>query len=321
MKPRIKLAYCDLWPTFDPRENYFTQLLAKRFEVVLSDDPDYLIYGCYGRRHRSFNCVRIFYAGENWRPNFGRCDFAFTFDHCDDPRHFRFPAYALYGDPQNLVKAGKDPRETLAQKTTFCNFVYSNPFCPTRNRFFRLLSKYKPVASGGRLYNNIGGRVGDKPAFIRQSKFTIAFENDSYPGYTTEKLSEPMHAESLPIYWGNPLVHLDFNPRSFVNVHDWPSLEAVIEHIIAVDRDDELYCEYVSQPWYHGNRINDYVNPEKMLAQFERIFLDPPRPAALARRAARVFQFDRLPDIRRSIERRIKRTARKLSYRFERAAG
>ena len=44
--------------------------------------------------------------------------------------------------------------------------------------------------------------------------FTIAFKNDSYPGYTTEKIYEPMYVNSLPIYSGNPLVYRDFNPAT-----------------------------------------------------------------------------------------------------------
>src|SRR5207249_8371440 len=45
-----------------------------------------------------------------------------------------------------------------------------------------------------------------KRAFISQYKFTIAFENSSYPGYHTEKILDPMMVDSLPIYWGNPCI-------------------------------------------------------------------------------------------------------------------
>lgn len=316
MKRRIKLAFCDFWQKFDPRHNYFTRLLANRYDVEISDRPDFVIFSCFGREHRRFRCSRIFYSGENWRPDYRTCDWAFTFDHSDDPRHFRLPLYALYGDPNLLIKGPLDPQQVLAEKTRFCNFIYTNPLCRTRNRFFHQLSKYKRVDSGGRLYNNIGGRVADKLAFVRQSKFTIAFENESRHGYTTEKLSQPMAALSLPIYWGNPQVGLDFNSGSFINVHDQPSIEAAIERVMEIDRNDDLYLETLRQPWYHDNRLNRYVDPENVLAHFERIFQTPQKPLGWQPSAGKFHWLASLSAMPQSMRRYAKRKARKLAFRL-----
>jgi hypothetical protein len=54
--------------------------------------------------------------------------------------------------------------------------------------------------------------------FIKDYKFTIAFENSAVPGYTSEKLLEPILVKSIPVYFGNPLVYLDFEPGSFIKV-------------------------------------------------------------------------------------------------------
>ncbi len=319
MKQQIKLAFCDFWPKFNPANNFFTRLLSQHFDIELCDQPDFVIFSCFGRRHREYACTRIFFTGENWRPDFRHCDYALTFDHSDDPRHYRYPLYGAYGNPQALIKSSDfDPAQVLAQKTRFCNFVYSNPLCRMRNRFFRELSKYKRVDAGGRVFNNMGGPIADKLALLRESKFTIAFENESRSGYTTEKIAEPMHAQSLPIYWGNPDVGLDFNTRSFINVHDWPSMEAAIEHIIEVDRNDELYLEYVRQPWFLGNRVNRYVDSENLLSWFGRVFNNPSWAAGLSRTPSRLLRMDRAVDTWASIQRRIRRTARKLAYQFER---
>ena len=298
MKTLLRLAYADFWGTFDPLHNYFNTLLSPHYELEAADDPDFLIYSCFGKNFRRFpRATRIFYAGENARPNFRQCDFAFTFDHCDRPEHYRLPLYAWYGDPASLVKGPIDAERILAAKTGFCNFVYSNPRCKMRNRFFEKLSKYKRVDSGGKWLNNIGGRVENKREFLARYKFTIAFENDSHPGYTTEKIVEPMHAGSLPIYWGNPLVHLDFNPRSFVNYFDGGNLDDLVDRVVELDRNDRMYCDMLRQPWYHGNVVNEYVRTENVLAQFERIFAErkavrrrsfffwPSRLAAAPRRA------------------------------------
>jgi glyoxylate carboligase len=53
--------------------------------------------------------------------------------------------------------------------------------------------------------NNIGYIVDNKRQFQSEYKFSIAFENNAhrpqYPGYTTEKIMEPMTVNSIPIYW------------------------------------------------------------------------------------------------------------------------
>ena len=91
-------------------------------------------------------------------------------------------------------------------------------------------------------------------------------------GLTLLQPIQPMLAQSIAIYWGNPLVHLDFNTRSFVNVHEYPSDEAVTERIVELDRDDEQYLAVLAEPYYVDNRVNRYVDPERILARFRAIF-------------------------------------------------
>ena len=73
------------------------------------------------------------------------------------------------------------------------------------------------------MLNNVGGPVADKLAFISEYKFVIAFENSSYPGYTTEKILDPFLVCSIPVYWGNPLIENDFNKMAFLNYFDFDS--------------------------------------------------------------------------------------------------
>ena len=282
---QIKLDFCDFWPGFGKTDNYFYRLLTRRYEVVLSDWPDYLIYSCFGKEHRRYKCVRIFYSGENRRADFRECDYAFTFDYLDNPRHYRLPLYGLYHQPHELVKSEDfDVEAVLREKTRFCSFVFSNSYAPARNRFFHKLSKYKRVDSGGRYLNNVGGPIPDKLAFIKAYKFDVAFENSSYPGYTTEKITQPMRTHTVPIYWGNPLVDRDFNPGSFVNYFDFRDEDELIEHIIRVDNDENLYREYLVQPCYHDNKVNEFVRPENVLGQFDHIFNNDVVPVAMRKR-------------------------------------
>ena len=274
--PVIRLGFSDFWPGFDPRDNYFTYILRDEYSLLLCDRPDFLIYSCFGRDHRRQRCVKIFFTGENVRPNFDECDFAFTFDHRDDdPRHVRWPLYAWWEDPERLIKPlEKDWERVLAAKTRFCNFIYGNGAAERRLKFLDRLMTYKTVDCAGTLLNNTGHTVNalEKVDYIRAHKFTIAFENESFPGYTTEKIVHPMLADSVAIYWGNPLINLDFDPGSFVNVHDFASDEEALERIIELDTDNQAYLKLLATPFYHGNVISEYADPGRVLRQFRRIF-------------------------------------------------
>jgi alpha(1,3/1,4) fucosyltransferase len=144
-----------------------------------------------------------------------------------------------------------------------------------RNDFFHLLTnKYKKVDSGGKALNSIGGLVNDKLAFQRECKFSIAFENSSYPGYTTEKILHAFVADTIPIYWGNPLVHKDFNTKAFINCHDYNNFDEVVDRVIEIDNNDELYLQYLKEPALAIDNNEKYLDEEKILDKFEEIFND-----------------------------------------------
>ena len=281
MKRHIKLNFVDFWDTFDPFNNYFYNLLKKYYSIEISDDPDFVICSSFGKDYRKYKCIRILYTGENTRPNFHRYDYAFSFDYTGNPNNYRLPFYAFYINGCDLVReADVDFEKIMAEKTEFCNFVYSNPKARKRVKFFQRLSKYKRVDSGGRYLNNIGSPVVDKLEFIKKYKFTIAFENFSYPGYTSEKIVEPLKAYSLPIYWGNSLVHRDFNTKSFLNYYDFENENALIEKIIELDRNDDLYLDYLKQPCFHGNKTSHFLDPESVIDHFNYLFNNSKKPVA-----------------------------------------
>lgn len=271
----IKIDFCDFWPGFNKEDNYLVELLQTQYTLEVTDKPDFLIYSVFGNEHRKFGCTKIFYTGENVRPNFDECDYAFSFDFIDNPKHYRLPLYAWWIAPNDLVKPPSfDAKKILSQKTRFCNFIYGNPNTTKRISFMQKLSRYKQVDSGGTLLNNIGRVITEmeKIDFIKDYKFTIAFENSEYPGYTTEKLVQPMIAYSIPIYCGNPLIGKDFNTQSFINYADFSSEDELIGRIIEIDQNDKLYMDYLNQPYYHNNEVNEFIDPSNIIRQFQFIF-------------------------------------------------
>lgn len=274
MKKKIKIDFSDFWGGFDKTDNYFYNLLKEEFDVEISSNPDYLFFSLFGNQHQNYKCVKIFYTGENIAPPLGYCQYSFSFDYLDDSRNYRLPHYLLYDGYYELVRP-KVIEESMSTRK-FCNFVASNGDCQERNKFVQQLSKYKNVDCGGRWMNNIGGPVSDKRKFQSEYKFSIAFENNAYrpqhPGYTTEKIMEPMTVNSIPIYWGNPNINLEFNTKSFINFYDFNSEKDMIDYIIDLDKDDSKYLEMLKQPWFINYNIPETNKIENIKSFLYKIF-------------------------------------------------
>jgi hypothetical protein len=202
----------------------------------------------------------------------------------------RIPAYMLsdyklnnFGSPD--LKRNINFEKIKKEKTKFCNFIYSQEVAE-RNAFFKKLNKYKKIDAPGKCMNNmppIGSYADSKKSrlsvswvkekldFIRPYKFTIAFENASKPGWVTEKLTQPMLVNSIPIYFGHSEVKRDFNTKSFINYHDFNNMNKFIEHIIKVDNDDKLYREYLEQPFFNSKEAYDFSRTDRIVKRLKEI--------------------------------------------------
>ena len=255
---KIKINFTDFWGNFDKENNDFSNILREKFDVEISDNPDYLFYSTFGREFLKYDCVKIFYTGECIVPDFNLCDYAMAFEQMQfGDRYLRVPLYEVfqYKTKYQSILDGCIPE---VDKTDFCGFVVSNDIgMKERQQMFEMLSHYKKVDSGGRYMNNIGGPVKDKLAFDRSHKFSLTFENCSHKGYTTEKIVEAFAAGAIPIYYGNPEIGNEFNTKSFVNIHDYASLEDAVKRIIEIDHNDELYKQMKGEPIITGARKDD----------------------------------------------------------------
>ncbi|MGA2130354.1 MAG: glycosyltransferase family 10 [Candidatus Pacearchaeota archaeon] len=46
-KKTIKIGFRYFWPGFNPEKNFFTDLLRKNYQIIISDNPDYVFYCVY----------------------------------------------------------------------------------------------------------------------------------------------------------------------------------------------------------------------------------------------------------------------------------
>ncbi len=318
----IRFTTADWWIGFDPSEIAirFPELAAvAHLEFVPTiEQAELLIYSCFpgGLKTRlpkdplggrAGGPVRLFYTAENVQPNLRECDFAISFSRTVvDPRHYRMPnsiaALRMDGlDPILLQSStaqrapgtiGSRPRpkktagELLRGKTRFCTYVQKNPV-PFREEFVRRLSAYKTVDCAGPSLNNTGFNVNrsEKHAMYAESKFAVTFENECSLGYTTEKLPDALIKDCVPIYWGDPTVGLDFNEESFIRVRSEEDVDAAIERVIALDRDDRAYAAMLNAPKFPGGAMPLDYQTEPLRQFFERVVssvVSGKRPAVLS---------------------------------------
>lgn len=285
-KPSISLAFCDLHAG---GRRFFTDLLTSHFDIVWDDPAEFVIYGHIGHQHRLQNGVKIYWSQELYGPDWNECDYAIVPHKVNDPRAYYLPIYAFDQQIEPMIRtAVADPEKIRATKPHFCSLLcaYADHTTHKRQDFFHILNRRRKVDSAGPALNNTGFRIPKENRYqrkldwIRHYRFNIAFENRCCPGWTTEKLVDPLHVNTIPIHWGDPRVKEDFNPNSFICADDFSSLEELADYVLHVDDTPELYARYVQAPPFVDNRPSSVYDLSRLVHFFHQIFSTPIRPVA-----------------------------------------
>jgi alpha(1,3/1,4) fucosyltransferase len=284
MKTKVSLNFID----FPPQSKaFFLDLLSPHYDFTFDDTPDFLFYSHIGHRHRLYNCTKIFHTQEKYWPNWRECDYAAVSVLVDDPRSAYLPIYAFDGRPEKLVRTSvPDPVTVRASKPHFCSLLcaYVDRTVRRREQFFYALNRLRKVDSAGRALNNTGYRLppGDryqvKVDWLAGYRFNLAFENTRRAGWCTEKLVDPLHVNTIPIYWGDPRVKDYFNPESFICRDDFLSDEELADYVLHVDDTPELYARYIRATPFHDNRPNSAYDRNGLLSFFDQIFRSRQKP-------------------------------------------
>jgi len=268
----LKIWFTDFWGfeqfVFNPKDNYFYDLMSQEFNVVLDPNPDILFFSCFGNDNLNFkNCKKVYFCGENQGNNFKHpesviCDMSFSHfgQHIDDKpsKHIYFPLWVLFVDWYNKTQPRPLPsnpthhidpyflsrKQDVYKKTKFCAFINNNPI-QDRLDIFHILSQYKKVDSYGKLHNNMGfnlrGSEEDKINLLKDYKFTIAFENSFHDGYNTEKIIQPLSVGCIPLYKGGEKWKKYFNSNLVFNFNDRNNWENLVKWVIQLDNNEEEF--------------------------------------------------------------------------------
>ena len=282
---KIKLNFVDTW---DACNLFFTEILSNRYDIEISNDPEFIIFGdeTFGVNNRNINkndVTKILFTGENRRPENYDCHYAITFDHNFNTWHYRLPLYVMdMWAIQSYHKIETHPYSYLFNrtqisandKTDFCAFVHRNGGNPVRNNFFNKLNNIRKVNSAGPLLNNTGLNLPDvksKIDYFSKHKFSLCFENSAHPGYVTEKILHGFYGNTIPIYWGSQTITKDFSHAAFINYYDFNTEEELIDKIIEIDNNDDEYNRIVNAPKFLYNIPNDCIILDNFLNWFDSV--------------------------------------------------
>lgn len=279
-KPDLKIWFTDFWPEWNI-EDFITPILNGHFNVTLSkSNPDVLFHSIFNRMAETpkFKCKKVLILAENWRPHQFGSDYSISFDP-HSKTNFRLPLWQIYWLMKPELKDRLFDRKRLDNFQRFCAFTVSNPSNMLRNNHFDLISSYKRVDSYGKvrmnsfeLKNATEGkywRDAKDDFFLKHPhKFMMAYENSSYPYYSTEKLMDAFLVGSMPIYWGDPKIEQDWNPKAFINVMKHPDW---LDWIKTADQNqtfwEEMYLEPVFTEEQKNKHIENLFNFEKWLIE------------------------------------------------------
>ena len=91
---KIKIDFVDFWRGFDKEHNFIVDTLRQKYEVEITAACDYLFYSAFGYENAKYDCVKIYFTGENIVPDFNLCDYALGFHYIDfGERYMRFPLF------------------------------------------------------------------------------------------------------------------------------------------------------------------------------------------------------------------------------------
>jgi GR25 family glycosyltransferase involved in LPS biosynthesis len=286
----LLIGFSDMWPGFNYDNNFIIDSLRHNSKHIIKGieynhcDINLLIFGPYSQTWKSApsSIPKIYISCENpdiWKtPTDDSIQLFLTSSLIEDDKHLHLPTWMTFIDwfsgsttlptiEDNPIRIplhfATNPHPIpFNQRDKFCGFVVSNPTCTFRNETFNAVNAYKPVNSGGLLYNNIGGQLtlkypgggaGDisKYKFFEEHKFTISFENSQSPGYITEKVLHSKMAGCIPIYWGTCD---DFVPGSIVNLSHLSEPSKIVEIIQKLEENPNLCNKIASMPLLDENR-------------------------------------------------------------------
>jgi hypothetical protein len=247
------------------------------------------------------NCKKIFITGEavsDYNYYTGRSDRHFTIGKPGDlnnDRHLNISYFSivsawqlwdeckLFDTPFDWLIEPKNLDQILRNKKYFAAIVQqsTNDF---RRQIFDKLNSIEQVRSCGGFETNTSdcdkasrGRTeadsyGNKVRFLSEHFFSLQIQSTNLDWFTQEKMIQAYAANTIPIFWGNSKILEDgFNPESFVNCHNFSSIDDVVEHVREIYHDKTKLHKMITAPTFIDNKLPKEFDEEKIIEFLDKV--------------------------------------------------
>jgi hypothetical protein len=159
------------------------------------------------------------------------------------------------------------PDSILASNKKYCtSYAFSN-CVPIREAVFQQLRSLEPTCysfgTSCPTHDNPfvapASNRGENATTFRDFAFNVAMENSLLPGYITEKIGFAFCSGSVPIYGGDTeTVNSFFNPASFLNVSDYPTIRDFAISAVEIWKDKQKLQRFLDAPITVNNKLADF---------------------------------------------------------------
>lgn len=229
---------------------------------------------------QNYTCPYITWSGEAYRVN-SRPDYSPLIE--INTAYHNIPN-SLY-IPHLITEIYHTERPVSHTKKNYCcAFAFSNRVSEREQLFIGMRKREPTCYSFGAsvptrdnpfsLPHNERGKNGEifkKHGF----GYVIAMENSIQSGYITEKIGHAFLADSVPIYWGDSSAISEmFNPESFINVLDYPTIDKAAEAAVHIWNDPQKYQKYLDAPIIVNNKLADLEAIYTEYRPWQKLFVD-----------------------------------------------
>lgn len=169
------------------------------------------------------------------------------------------------------------------KKTKFCAYMYSYDLEYRIKLYYYISNNYKQIDALGKSGNSINfidnrnvytDEITYNDIAVKQYseyKFVLALENGIVDGYITEKIINPILAGSIPIYAGPEDVFNFINKKRIIYLFDFTNLSDLLNYIIKIDNDDNLYNNIINEKIYI-NELNSQNYDIYLFNELKKLF-------------------------------------------------
>lgn len=189
----------------------------------------------------------------------------------------------LFSSAFNWMVESKDYDSIISKKNHFACVLQSSTN-NYRRTIFDKLSEYKQVRACGQFATNTedcfkaNRGVTEKETYRNKIKFqsehyfSLQIQSTNAPFFTQEKIIQGFASNTIPIFWGNEAILADgFNPDSFINCHNFNTIDDVVEYVKIIDSDKNKMKKMLIEPIFIDNKLPYYFENNYILEFMDKI--------------------------------------------------